>query len=369
MNNDDFKEEDEFRGLGSEIFIPHEKKVYLLEDKNTPILSGKKTEIQKAIRVMIKRSGLSRCPNSLFDCFGTVVPLAEIGFISEDDPKETLVSELAKMFTVRNRLNREEVSKKRILSVGTEILKAGHMWTPIHVCKISEDGRYECVSGRHRLAFLAILYGVDLKVPVHLDVLSLQDARRAVAVANDGRPARAMERASYAILKAVVGNSKEKQNMLFDSLSDCKNGILKYCVYNVLEKGYPNKLDFKTSEQSSRPDGSLITVSNVERFWDEGLIWHKEMTQKEFDKRLFDSVNFLNCFVRDIKEKEGFDPEQHLTANVMSALGRYYQTYLNVTGKNAVLNVKQLSDCIVSIGKTKGMAMMDLYIAISASNS
>jgi hypothetical protein len=319
---------------------------------------------------MLKRSGLSKPPlveRILEGKVGMKIPISEIGFLARDKQKEPLLAELAQSCSVRNRLNRDEISKNRILTVGTEIFKAGHMWTPIHVHRDLADGRYECISGRHRLAFLAIVYGEDLEVPVHLEHLTLKAAREATAVANDGRPVKAMERASYAILRAVGGDSKADQKKLYNSLSNLKPNLIKYCVYSVIERGYPVKLSFKLSEKSSRPDGGLTTVSNVEMFWDEGLNWFKGMSQEVFDEGLQDSVCFLNAFVEEIQTITGFDPDQHLTANVMAALGRYYQTYNNITSRNAIPIVKELARGVVDIGKTVKKPQTVIYNLIAGS--
>lgn len=362
-------EEDEFRGLGDDLLgqeAPKDSKQGVPE--KTPRV--KKTWRQKALRVMLKRSGLSKPPlieRILEGKTGPRIPISDIGFLSYDDQKDPLMAELAKECPVRNRLNRDDVLKSRVLVVGTEIFKAGHMWMPIHVHKDLYTGQYECISGRYRLAFLAIVYGSNLEVPVYLENLTLKTAREAVAVANDSRPIKALERASYAILRAVGGDSEADQDKLYAKLANLKPNISKYCVFSVIERGYPAKLNFKMSERSSRPDGGITTVSNIEVFWGEALLWSKEMSRKDFDDGLKTSVKFLNAFVAAIRGIPGFDPDQHLTANVMASIGRYYHLYLNITHRNPISIVDELAKGVVKIGQTAKKPQSEIYNEISSS--
>lgn len=361
-------EEDEFRGLGDDLLgkeAPKEAVHPALATKGPRI---KKTLRQKALRVMLKRSGLSKPPlieRILEGKTGPRIAISDIGFISNDKQADSLLADLAKECPVRNRLNRDDILKNRVLVVGTEIFKAQKMWTPIHVHKDLSDGRYECISGRHRLAFLAIVYGTDLEVPVYLEHLTLKAAREATAVANDSRPVKALERASYAILRAVGGDSAADQDKLYAKLANLKPNIGKYCVYSVIERGYPAKLTMKLSERSSRPDGGITTVSNIEVFWGEALPWTKEMSRKEFDAGLKESVVFLNAFVAAIQKLPGFDPDQHLTANVMASVGRYYLTYQNISAKNVVGLCDDLAAAVVALGDTAKQPQSEIYTIIA----
>lgn len=359
-------EEDEFRGLGEGLLDKNtvRKLPELIPLKKGPRL--KKTFKQKALRVMLKRSGLSKPPHIdtiLEGKTGPRIPISSIGFFANNKQSDPLLAILAKECPVKNRLNRDDIIKNRIFAVGTEIFKAGHMWTPIHVQRDLHDGRYECVSGRYRLAFLAIVYGSDLEVPVYLENLTLKAAREAAAVANDSRPVKALERASYAILRAVGGDSAADQEKLYSKLANLKSNIVKYCVYSVIERGYPEKLTFKLSELSSRPDGGITTVSNIEEFWAEALLWSKGMDQKEFDLGLGESVKFLNAFVSSIQKISGFDPDQHLTANVLWSIGRYYLNYNRI--KNPILINEEMAQAVVSVGRTDRKKKVDLYNAIA----
>lgn len=366
--------EDEFRGLGDDLLRDAPQGDF--SDKAaTPAIAiaaktsrAKKTVRQKAIRVMLKRSGLGHVPpleQILLGKTGPQMPISEIGFISRDKQTDPVLALLASECPERNRLNRDDILRSRILAVGAEIFKAERMWTPIHVFHDPNTGGTECISGRHRLAFLALVYGPNIRVPVYIENLTLQAAREATAVANDSRPVKALERASYAILRAASGNTDADRDMLYERMAAHKPDIGKYCVYNVVERGYPERLAFKVSERSSRPDGGITTVSNVEEFWGEALPRRKGMSRKEFDTGLAESVRFLNAFVSAIKTLQGFDPDQHLTANVMSAVGRYYQTFHTITKRNAIEIVGPLAEGVVRLGQTARRPLAELCNAVA----
>ena len=358
-------EEDEFLGLGDDLFKQERKKALSLPPEPTKKeLRLKKTPLQKALRVMMKRAGISKIPPDTQIFEGKTGPtflISEIGFISQDKQSDPLLAELAKTCPVRNRLNRDDISRSQVLIVGAQIFKAGRMWTPIHIHRDIQDGRLECISGRHRLAFLALVYGADLKVPVYLEGLELRAAREATAVANDARSVKALERASYAITRAVGGDVEADQDSLYVKLATLKPNIIKYCVYSVIERGYPSKLHFKMSEKSSRPKGEITTVSNVETFWSEILDWNKETKRQEFDAGLKESVKFLNALVSTAASLKGFDADQHLSAAALTAIARYCRAWKNVTGRSITDIAKDMAQAIVSVGQTSKKQQSEIY--------
>src|ERR1035437_4103757 len=97
--------EDEFRGLGDDLF-----QEIVLEKKGPRV---KKTKLQKALRVMLKRAGISK-PPPLEYIFGKKtgprIDISEIGFLSNDEQPNELMQEMSVSCPVRNRLNRDDVS-------------------------------------------------------------------------------------------------------------------------------------------------------------------------------------------------------------------------------------------------------------------
>ena len=287
----------------------------------------KLTRIQKAIRLLRRKSGKDQLP-SLEDLMqgkvGKRIAINDIGIFA-GTPKDPLIAELATECMVGNTLNfSAEITKLRMLQVGVQILKAGKMYSPIHVAQIQENGSYQCVSGRHRLAFLILIYGADAKIPVYLETMTLEEARDAMGVANDSRPAKAKERAELAVLKALNGKSNVSQAELYTQMATSKINSRKYCVYSVMERGYPAKLNFKVSATASRKDGGLTTLSSVETFLHMAMDWRPDTTQKQFDIALKNAVEFVNALADAFQRNPEFNPDEHMTTKPMTAIGRYY---------------------------------------------
>jgi hypothetical protein len=360
-------DEDELAGIGENLFqdvkrelpkvdIPSEFK-----EKKGPRV--KRTQRQKALRVMLKRSGLKSPPllhEILKGKVGAFVHLNKIGFLSHGSKPDPLMEELGQECPVVNHLNRDDVTRNRVQTVGAEIFKAGRMWNPIHIYKDEETGKYECISGRHRLAFLAIAYGTDILLPVYIEKMTQNEAKSAVAVANDGRPVKALERASYAIQSALKGGVVEDQEKLYAKMATRKSNVGKYCVFCVCEKKYPLPFSFKVSELSSRHDGSLMTIRTIESFWNESFSWKKGISRQDFDKKLGETVKFLNAFVAEIQNVPGFDLFRHLTAPVLGAIGRYYLTCEQISRVNAIIDVENLAKAIV-VNDSPSKDMMMIY--------
>jgi hypothetical protein len=310
------------------------------------------TARDKSIRVIMRRAGVEEIPtldHLLRNKGGKTMRICDIGLFV-DEPAESL-AELAKECKVPNRVNLSaEVQLSQVKKVGASILQADRMYQPIQVAKIEEDGAFECTSGRHRLAFLALFYGPKANIKVYVEDMTLQEARDAVVVANMARPTKALERAEHAVLQAVHGDADAVQDDLYAKTATTKNKVKKYCVYSVLKKQYPAKLDFKVSLTASRDGGTaLTTITIVENFWGASLEWHKDMERAELDGQLKKSVEFLNALAAAFQAQQGFDCQQHMASQTLTAVGKYYADLQSVTGK-PVEKAADIAAAIVKMG-------------------
>ena len=327
------------------------------------------TRSEKAIRLILRRSGWGELPpldDLLRGKMGKKVPISEIGIFA-GTPKDPLIAELATECMIGNTLNfSAEITKLRTLQVGTQILKAGKMHTPIYVAQIEENGSLQCVSGRHRLAFLILAYGADSKVPVYIEDMTLEEARDAMGVANDNRPAKAQERAELAVLKAMKGKPNVNQDELYKEMATSKPNSRKYAVYSVVERGYPTKLNFKVSATSSRKDGGLTTLSNVETFLGAAMEWTPETTRKDFDDALKEAVQFINALAEAFQGNLNFNSDFHMTAKPMAAVGKYYWNSNVVAGQSSIEVVDQIANKIVEMGDISRMNPDAIYDELAA---
>jgi hypothetical protein len=322
-----------------------------------PKKSGKKAKMPltpraKAIRLMLRRAGVAELPSLdqlMRGKTGTSkLPISEIGlFIG--DPKDALLVELAAECKVQNIVNLSaEVLKSRVMAIGAQILAAGRMYQPIQVARV--NGTYQCTSGRHRLAFLALAYGPSTRIHVYIEEMTLNEARDAVVVANQARPTKALERAEHAVLQAVGGNVDASQDDLYNKTVLTKAKAKKYCVYSVLEKGYPIRLTFPVSLTASRKDGGLTTLTNVENYWSAAIEWYKELTRADFDAALEAATDFLNLLAKAFQKEQGFEPVSHMASMTLSAVGKYYRAYLELNGESPIGKVDVIAKAVVAMG-------------------
>lgn len=371
-------EDDGFGGVGDGLFSSPEVHAERADVEETDELDDgaeKKTwktitPRQKAINVILRRAGKEKALDVrqiMAGKWGTEVKIKDIAIFIGDEQTDELMSEIAKECPIRNRVNLSaEVSKKRVLDVGSEIMDAGKMYQPISVARISEDNRLECTSGRHRLVFLALVYGVDTKIPVYVEDMSLNQARDAVVVANQSRSTKALERAEHVVLQAVRGNIAATQDDLYYRTVLSKGKAKKYCVYSVVNRGYPMKLGFKASKDSSRKDGGITTLANVENYWGAALEWKNGMSRKDFDGQFKESMKFLNAVAASMQKKPEFDSKCHLAAMALAAMGKYFRVHM-AAGKNPLSAAESVGKSIVGMGDIARQRSEKTYQALMKS--
>jgi hypothetical protein len=310
------------------------------------------TGCDKAVRLMLRRAGLDELPTIDHIMRGkegtTKMPISDIAlFIGI--PTDSVLADLAKQCPVKNIVNLSaEVLKSRVMSIGAQILTSGRMYQPIQVAKVNRE--WQCTSGRHRLAFLALAYGASAKIAVYVEEMTLCEARDAVVVANQARPTKALERAEHAVLQAVGGDVDAKQAEMYSKTVLTKAKAKKYCVYSVLEKGHPTRLTFPVSLTSSRKDGGLTTITNVENYWGAAIDWHKDTEQKDFDASLESATEFLNKLAKELQAVSGFEASHHMASMTLSAIGKWYRSYVDVNGASPDDKAGVIAKAVVAMG-------------------
>lgn len=333
---------------------------------------NKVTPHQKVVNVILRRARKDAIPplkQLLKGKWGNEIAIKDIALFIGDEQDDEVMAELAKKCPIRNCVNLSaEVRKKRVQDVAAQIVESGRMYFPIHVARIKgKDGTVtiQCTSGRHRAVGLAILYGVDVKIPVYMEDQTISEARDAVVFANQTRSAKALERAEHSVLQSVQGDVDTAQEDLYYRTVTGKDKAKKYCVFSVISRGYPAKLEFPVSTGSTRKGGRLTTLANVEGFWGAALEWTDGMEFKEFDSGLKATIKFLNALVAAMQKEKGFDPSAHLATKQLVAIGKYYRTYKEITGSNAFRVVGGIAKCIVKMGPIGGEKSEKTYNALT----
>lgn len=320
------------------------------------------TDKQKAVNNILRKAGLEdELPtlDHLMRCKqGTKVKVSDIA-VFIDEPEDEILKDLYKNMNVLNRVNLSaEVDLNRVKVVGGQVLGAGRMYQPIQVAKIEEDGRLECTSGRHRLVFLALVYGTDIEIPVYVEDMNINEARDAVVVANMARKAKAMEQAEHAVLAAVGGDVDADLDDIYTKTVTTKANAKKYCAYMVLERSRPAKLGFKLG---GRKEGGIATIGTIEGYWGNALDWHREMPRKDFDAALKNSTEFLNNLVVEFEKNASFDAAQHMASMTLKAVGKYYKT---MSDAGVEIDAASLVNVVVAMGDIGRQKSEETYAAI-----
>ena len=269
---------------------------------------------------------------------------------------------LFKKMPVLNRVNlNAAVDLNRAKVVGGQVLKSGCMHQPIQVAKIEEDGQLECTSGRHRLIFIALVYGPDSEIPVLVEDKTLNDARDAVVYANTSRKAKAMEQATHAVLGAVGGDADAELDDIYSKTVKTKANAKKYCVYMVMQKSRPLKLKFTVGTVK---EGGLAQINSVANFWGAALDWHRDLPRKEFDSALKDATQFLNGIAEAFQEDESFEAKQHMASMTLTALGKYYKAMVDAGTETDEKFIKRLVGVVVAMGEIGRQKSGATYAAI-----
>ena len=366
--SDNEEEEEAQAEAPVEVKAPKEKKPKKEKAPTHKKLAHKPlTAKEKVVNNIYRKAGLDGTPPTLDSILrgkqGTKMKLSDIA-VFIDTPENEVLADLHKKMPVLNRVNLSAcVDLNLVKRNGGDILKAGRMYQPIQVARIEEDGRYECTSGRHRVVFLALVYGPDAEIPVYIEDMSLNEARDAVVVANESRNAKAMEKAEHAVLSAVGGDIDAKRDEMYQKTSKNKSGALKYGVYSVFHQGNPAKFDFAITNNSTRKNGELTTISCVESYWSAALVWNKGMSRKDFDSQLKASVVFLNAVAKAFEANPSFEASQHMANMTLSAIGKYYKTLVDV-GVEPEEKVDKLTNVLVAMGEIGRTKSNETYEAI-----
>ncbi len=338
--------------------------------KNTPKTL---TPLEKFVRSILRKSKIETLPSldSLISGMeGQKMKVSDIGIFIEEPSDSDLLSTISKSFKTRNRINLStNVSIKQVKSVAVDLLTAGRMYMPIGVAKVQEEGQpetIECWTGRHRLAFIALAYGVDVEVPVHITKYSIADAMNAVRFANKTRKTLPLEKAEYRVLGAVGGNASTDRGSMYASFVRKKSSVADFCAFSVLDQKLDGMLlNFPVVKDVSRQaENGITTVGNLIGFWKKSVGWVPGMTVEEFDAALSKNVNFLNVLVDEMKKLKEFKPSQHLATMPLVAIGTFY-SFVEDGGANPVDGARLVAQAIVGMGDIGRQKSNTIYSMLS----
>jgi len=291
---------------------------------------------EKLIRSILKKAGLEEAPKleTLVQSVSgsKMMKLKDIAvFLKVPDKAEEkdVLGKLAMAWGKENDVNLStEVNLKQVKKNAIDILSTGRMYylpDVAHVKKVKYP--LQCVSGRHRLVFIALFYGLDVEVPVIYEEMTLTQAREKAVFANNTRRTPALEKAEHMVLRAVEGDVEADRDQMYLKSVTSKGKAVDFAVFSVMDGNLRGgRLEFPVSQTSSRKE-AYTTITNLKGFWKHAIQWTREMTRKEFDVELKESNVFLNYMVNQLEDDKKFEKDQHFSAMALTALGKLYRTF------------------------------------------
>lgn len=322
---------------------------------------------EKVLKSILKKAGVDELPaleHLLRNKNGIMVKKISDVAVFVGSPENDVLAWLSEILPHKNVINGSaEVDLRNVVNVGTEIVKSGKLYQIPHIAEIGDDNVFQCTSGRHRLAFLALAYGPDAVIPFYSEKMSMNEARDAVVYANDARNVGAREKAEHSAMVAANGDSGISQDELYAKMCFNRSEAKQYCLYSVVNRSYPIGLSFEVSTSSSK-GSSLATIGSVSGYWKIAVPWSQGMSRMEFDQKLLNATKFLNEIVDEMKTLGGFDCDQHLAAMPLIAIGKYYRTITDIGMSVDHLVVEKLAAVVVGMGSIARVSTDNIYSAI-----
>lgn len=308
---------------------------------------------EKFVATILRKAGLDELPplNDLVGReTGVKLPISSVAVFrskSSNDALATVWNDLP------NRLHLEApVRYSRMMKVAVKILKDGKLFHPIEVGDVR--GQTDCISGRHRLAFLALAYGIDAEIPMIVESTTIEDATLAVVSANDTRSSEMTEKADLYFVEAAHGDRNTTNTQDYQAVRN-KSGAIGYAIKYVIIKKSLAELDFKLTATKSRKEGGVATMAAVTWFWKAGLDWSSVMKHSDFEEAIVQSVGVLSQLVFEFQKNEEFNPKFHMATKPMNAIGKIFRDYWSLGQVDALLGkIPSVANIIIDIGDDVG---------------
>ena len=321
--------------------------------------------VDRLVQGAMRKAGVDKLPdlNVLFKHrSGKKVKLSDVAVFVDEEPADDVLKELSVRLPMHNEVHLSAgIDKNRIRRVGADILKCGWIASDIEVAKLEGSDVLHCVSGRHRLAFIAAAYGGDVTVVVQVAEMDLSDARKATVYTNQARPTGIREAAELAVIETSGGVDCEL-DALYGGMVRTKRSAVKFAVYlatNVTPKG--GMIKFPVREKGKSKGNSVTTWPSLKNFWQNATFWSAEVTCKDFVKQYVDATKFLNALVDALLKTEGFEPSQHMSTMAMRAIGSFYKAMLDAGSHEPIDIVEIIADGLVAITKLGRMKNTEAF--------
>jgi len=257
-------------------------------------------------------------PYNIFESDVEKICIADIGIFA-DQPDNIILRQLYGLWRQKNIVKKNnDIKIKDVEQLGYSMLRNGKFPYSVIVARLKDDGSYQCLCGFEYIIFLSILYGVNIKIPVVAQEMSLGQAKKAFDFINNNDN-----------IETVENNIKKQTH--------ASNKIEDLCETMFLDNKNNFKFDFSIGIGKGRKKGTLASFTAIKKFWKEAVGYRGNMK-----KNLSLSIDFLNAVVA-----RGFE-KRHLKLNPIIALGKIYKN-IKSEGKDPLDCVDELAGKMLTI--------------------
>jgi len=314
------------------------------------------TERERFVRLLLKRAGLSELPKleSMFDkdAGNATKKVKDIAIFIQKG--EGMLEDVSKECPHKNVVNlSSEVLFRQVKSVAMDVFHSKRFYHVIEVSNVTDapEGVHplQCVSGRHRLALIALLWGSDAEVPVRLTSRSMCECRDSVVFANKSRATSSVEKADLVMVQAVNGDTAAKPDEVYEKVVRTKTSAVDFAFHRAIHNHiYGFKFEFDVSMRSTIDD-CMTMANSIKGFLKSVVTWEPSMTRIQLDTAVKDALKWLNALAKEFNQTKGFVKEQQMAQHPLIAYGDIYRSNL-VAGKDPMEIIPALVKKAVSLG-------------------
>jgi len=272
---------------------------------------------EEFIRMVLKKTHLKKLPP--LESLLTRHPhrkrekLSELSFIDDYDciiPAKGLES--ASRYLRKN--HRDELNEchppnarlkiSKCLDLAVDAISRGGIINAVQIVEIPNLLSNHLLAGRHRCAFVGLLYGFDSKIPIEMNREdSIENARRSASVMNDSRKEDLLEKSSRNVLDTIANVQKDSDQKR-QCVSTCKDSLI------AVRLADPDLIGYKTVSLPYEPrveqgdEASAPTLGSVKdclsKLTNLGPVKSKYDKLLYFEKMFDNGISFLSVYHNEI---------------------------------------------------------------------
>ena len=216
------------------------------------------------------------------------------------------------------------VDMDNVEKVGESIIAAEALLTPIHIATIKDNPDfYQCISGRHRLTFFALMYGTDAEVTCYVEEgIDHSIALMSVPEANNCRKTSTTEKAAHlVILNGYSPKGRMNEEETYKALCINKSRFILWAIDKMVNErdGKTFKGKMKVGDRSNDEMSTAVFATGISSL----CSWQKGTTYDQAVKMYDASISVMNNYYSYLKKVGVFNKVTHYHSKPYAGLMNY----------------------------------------------